>query len=221
MSPAPNLVPVAAVAPAPQPPAAALPVQRRIDLVMVHCSATPSGRWLCGRRGEVGFVPAVQIIDRWHQARGFARTAASRQAARPELAAVGYHYVIDLDGYIDPGRALVEVGAHVAGFNAASVGICLVGGAERDARYTQPQWDSLARLVATVCRQKSVPLQAPLYPRRGGGVCGHRDLSPDINANGEIEPTEWLKTCPGFDVSAWIGRGCKPAPQQVCGEVRP
>ena len=30
-------------------------------------------------------------------------------------------------------------------------------------------------------------------------VCGHRDLSPDRNGNGEIEPEEWMKACPCFD----------------------
>jgi hypothetical protein len=32
-------------------------------------------------------------------------------------------------------------------------------------------------------------------------VCGHRDLSPDLNGNGEIEPEEWIKQCPCFDVA--------------------
>lgn len=27
-------------------------------------------------------------------------------------------------------------------------------------------------------------------------VCGHRDLSPDLNHNGEVEPEEWVKHCP-------------------------
>lgn len=31
-------------------------------------------------------------------------------------------------------------------------------------------------------------------------VCGHRDLSLDLNGNGEIEPEEWIKACPCFDV---------------------
>ena len=29
------------------------------------------------------------------------------------------------------------------------------------------------------------------YP--GSRLCGHRDLSPDLNHNGEIEPEEWVK----------------------------
>lgn len=34
----------------------------------------------------------------------------------------------------------------------------------------------------------------------GCRVCGHRDLSPDLNGNGEIEPEEWVKMCPCFEV---------------------
>ena len=42
------------------------------------------------------------------------------------------------------------------------------------------------------------------YP--GCRVCGHRDLSPDLNGNGEIEPEEWIKACPCFEVKAeWDG----------------
>lgn len=35
------------------------------------------------------------------------------------------------------------------------------------------------------------------------GLCyegGHRDLSPDLNGNGVIEPEEWVKVCPCFEV---------------------
>ena len=31
-------------------------------------------------------------------------------------------------------------------------------------------------------------------------VVGHRDLSPDVNGNGEVEPVEWTKECPSFEV---------------------
>ena len=37
------------------------------------------------------------------------------------------------------------------------------------------------------------------YP--GCRICGHRDLSPDLNGNGEIEPEEWIKSCPCFEVA--------------------
>lgn len=46
-----------------------------------------------------------------------------------------------------------------------------------------------------------VLVRALLVDYPGCKVCGHRDLSPDLNGNGEIEPEEWVKQCPCFDVS--------------------
>ena len=40
---------------------------------------------------------------------------------------IGYHYVIKTDGTIQPGRGLMYIGAHAAGRNADSVGVCLIG----------------------------------------------------------------------------------------------
>lgn len=53
---------------------------------------------------------------------------------------------------------------------------------------TEWQIHSMHVLVLTLLRD---------YP--GCRVCGHRDLSPDLNGNGEIEPEEWVKACPCFD----------------------
>ncbi len=36
------------------------------------------------------------------------------------------------------------------------------------------------------------------YP--GAKVKGHRDYSPDSNGNGTVEPWEWIKACPCFEV---------------------
>ena len=30
-------------------------------------------------------------------------------------------------------------------------------------------------------------------------IMGHRDLSPDTDGDGRVEPEEWLKFCPCFD----------------------
>lgn len=85
---------------------------RRIDEIIVHCTATPAGR-------EV----TVADIDRWHRQRGFH--------------GIGYHYVVYLDGTVHLGRAIHEVGAHCDGHNAHSVGVCYVGGLSTDG--TKPQ----------------------------------------------------------------------------------
>jgi len=31
-------------------------------------------------------------------------------------------------------------------------------------------------------------------------VVRHRDLSPNVNGNGEVKPMEWTKACPYFEV---------------------
>ena len=31
-------------------------------------------------------------------------------------------------------------------------------------------------------------------------VLGHRDTSPDLDGSGEVEPAEYIKACPCFDV---------------------
>lgn len=101
---------------------------RKIDKIIVHCTATPEGRDV-----------TVEEITRWHRARGF-RT-------------IGYHYLIRLDGTICPGRPENEIGAHCKGENARSVGICYAGGLASDGKTpkdtrTAAQRASLRRLVA-------------------------------------------------------------------------
>ena len=35
-------------------------------------------------------------------------------------------------------------------------------------------------------------------------ILGHRDTSPDLNGDGRIEPNEFIKACPCFDVRTWL-----------------
>lgn len=196
---------------------------RRIDLVVIHCAASPSGRRISqGTPGSPTFMDAARIIDVWHRARGFKRSAPVVRAFNSLLTSIGYHWVVDIDGTILAGRHPAEVGAHAQGFNTRSLGICLVGGAEPVARYTQAQWDALAALVQAVSTTYKVPLAPPtrIYSGPGtytesNGICGHRDLSPDADGSGLIEPFEYIKTCPGFDVSHWLKNGLAPAPQNI------
>jgi N-acetylmuramoyl-L-alanine amidase len=183
---------------------------RTIDLIVVHCSATPSGRPLGTGLGSRRRTAAL-IIDGWHMQRGFARRPANVAAFKPDLPHIGYHYVLDLNGLVQLGRGLDEVGAHVAGHNAHSVGICLVGGLERTARYSESQWLALAVLVKRLKGD---------WP--AARVLGHRDLSPDADGDGIVTPREWLKTCPGFDVARWwapVESGAAPDPLIPAGQV--
>lgn len=179
-----------------------IPTRRRrvVDLIVVHCSATPSGHPLDG--------PASVVINRWHRDRNppFARSPGARARWNPELGSIGYHAVIDLQGDLFPGRHWDEVGAHAVGHNRNSLGVCVVGGLERQARYTQAQWDTLASLVRAWSRRC-----AP-----GWRVLGHRDLAADANGDGRVDGKDWLKTCPGFDVPVWTQRAMVPLNEHIC-----
>ena len=178
---------------------------RPINIIVIHCSASPNGDTLFrGRVNEPGFQTPVQVIDDWHAKRGFQRSPEARRRYNPGLRAIGYHYVIYRNGGISTGRDVTEIGAHVTGYNQKSLGVCLVG----TDRFTPAQWASLADLVGALRKR---------YP--DSRVVGHRDLSPDQNANGIVEKFEWLKICPGFDVTAWLGSG--PNPIHVSTEEAP
>jgi len=105
---------------------------------------------------------------------------------------VGYHFYIRKNGDIKSTRPLERIGAHARGFNSESIGICYEGGLDSEGhpKDTRTPWQkhSLRVLILTLLRD---------YP--GCRICGHRDLSPDLNGNGEIEPEEWIKACPCFD----------------------
>ncbi len=189
---------------------------RQVSTLIVHCSATPSGRVIGGRApGQAGWRSPSAHIDEWHRVRGFRRPAGWVARHNPLLRHIGYHYVVDVDGRLWLGRHLAEAGAHAAGHNARSVGICLVGGMEPEGAYTPEQWATLAQLVELLCQHFGIAMQ---LPRDGtGGVCGHRDVgglvAPDIT--GTSKPAPVLKSCPGFDVGRWLARGLVPQDNHV------
>ncbi len=140
---------------------------RKITDIVLHCSATREGERV-----------TVADIDRWHRARGFN--------------GIGYHYVIYADGSIHEGRPLSKAGAHVAGHNATTVGICYVGGLDASGNPKDTRTpDQRAALFYLLQRLKEQ------FPK--ARICGHRDFSPDLNGNGTIEPCEYMKACPCFD----------------------
>src|SRR5690349_2767889 len=83
-------------------------VRKATNYIVVHCSASPA---------SAVHVDAKEI-DRWHRKRGWLK--------------IGYHYVITRDAVVQKGRDLDKAGAHVAGHNHESVGVCLVGGTKDD-----------------------------------------------------------------------------------------
>ncbi len=136
---------------------------RKIIKIIVHCADTPEGR-----------DDKAADIRRWHKARGFND--------------IGYHYVVDLDGTIEPGRDVTIAGAHTTGHNEDSIGVCYIGGADTDMKpkdtRTEEQKTSL-RLLLKYLVQK--------YP--GAKIYGHRDFAQ--------------KACPSFDAKAEYKELCE------------
>ena len=120
-------------------------------------------------------------LDVCHRRRGFNGT--------------GYHFYIRKNGDIKNTRPLEKPGAHALGYNARSIGICYEGGLDEDGKAadtrTSRQKESLHRLVRELLQR---------YP--DAKVVGHRDLSPDTNYNGIVDPWERIKECPCFEVKA-------------------
>ncbi len=180
----------------------------KISRLIIHCAATPNGDPLSGDKYHG--LTAPQIIDRWHAQRGFIRRPADTKAFNPNLPYIGYHYVIDCDGVVYSGRSEAEQGAHTLGYNRDSIGIslgiCLTG----TSAYTGIQWDALEDLI----RELQARYQLP-----DARIIGHRDTSPDTNRDGLIQPWEWLKKCPGFNVSDWLARGMRPLAAEICDHL--
>lgn len=147
---------------------------KTIDSIIIHCSATRAGLDL-----------RAKDIDRMHRQRGFSQ--------------IGYNFVIDLDGTVENGRPLSIDGAHCntkgfsVSYNKHSIGICYIGGLDANGRpadtRTEAQKNALRDLVAKLCKEYDIV-----------ELLGHRDTSPDLNGNGEVEPAEYIKACPCFDV---------------------
>ena len=100
---------------------------RKINEIIVHCTATPAGRDV-----------SAADIDLWHRRRGFR--------------CIGYHYVVRLDGSIEQGRDENTVGAHCTGHNASSIGVVYAGGLDShglpDDTRTPAQRQALRTLLA-------------------------------------------------------------------------
>ena len=139
---------------------------RDINLIVVHCSATPEGKHF-----------STETIKDWH-------------VNGNKWSDIGYHYVVELDGKVRNGRPLERAGAHVRGFNKNSIGICYVGGMTADMKRPKDtrnlkQTESLLNLLLELKER---------FPN--AVIRGHRDYSPkacpSFDASSEYE---WISSC--------------------------
>ena len=130
---------------------------RNIELIVIHCSATREDRR----------YTLMQLL-RDHRTRfGF----------------TGYHYYVERDGTVTQTRHEQLPGAHVAGYNQHSLGVCYEGGLDRNGKpcdtRTAAQRRALRELIDRLKQR---------HPE--ATVVGHRDL-PGVH-----------KDCPCFDATA-------------------
>lgn len=183
-------------------------MKRLLTDIIIHCSATPNGKDF-----------DASDIDAMHKIMGFKR---ARQAVRnfnPLLGHIGYHFVITVDGVLETGRGIEEVGAHVKqnNGNAKSIGICIIG---MD-KFNLAQWECLTNcIIGLVTRISGQRITTPAHCMSvlkdlGIKLSGHRDFSPDLNGDGVITRNEWLKTCPSFDVRLWTKNNMTPLKENI------
>lgn len=128
---------------------------RTITLIVVHCSANRADSAL-----------RMKDIDRYHRSLGWL--------------GCGYHYVIPVDGMIEPGRPEEMTGAHCRNHNRHSIGICYIGGLSWDGKPADTRTDAQRTALRNLLKQLHCR-----YPN--ALIVGHRDLDPQ-------------KACPCFDV---------------------
>lgn len=131
--------------------------ERIIREIIIHCSATKEMK-------DFG----AGDIRHWHLERGFND--------------IGYHYVVRLDGTIEPGRPLAKAGAHCLNHNRHSIGICYIGGLASDGRTPKDTRTSEQRQALLSLLQHLIDR----YPQ--AKIHSHRDFA--------------AKACPCFDATA-------------------
>lgn len=131
-------------------------------------------------------------------------TATSRQATVAALLdgfkrrgwhAPGYHYVIRPDGHIVKLLDEIFTANGVKGYNACSVHVAYIGGIDAQGRAADNRTAGQKASLLTLLR-----LLRTKYP--AARILGHRDISPDLDRNGRVDPWERVKECPCFDAEA-------------------
>lgn len=131
-----------------------------IKYLTIHCAATPEGRDV-----------KAATVEQWDIAK---------------FGQKSYHWVVELDGHMHRSLADNVRGAHVGKNNTGNIGICYVGGVDKNNKKAQDtrtpaQKEALLKLVKEYKAK---------YP--GIIIRGHRDW-PGV-----------AKDCPSFDVAGWL-----------------
>lgn len=128
---------------------------KEVLYIVLHCTCTRLSQHV-----------TVDDIDRWHKARGWEK--------------IGYHWYVDRDGNIFPGREEYYAGAHVRHYNQHAIGVCYEGGVDEKGRYADTRTPAQKAKLYFLLKDLKES-----YPN--AKIVGHRDF-PNVH-----------KECPCLD----------------------
>jgi len=104
----------------------------------------------------------------------------------------GYHYVVTVDGNIHQLLDTEKISNGVRGYNSVTVNVAYTGGIDAVGKPVDNRTDEQKKSLRQLLK-----LMRDKFPK--AIIQGHRDFSPDLNHDGKIEKSEWIKQCPCFD----------------------
>lgn len=128
----------------------------KTKFLTIHCAATPRGRDV-----------KAPTISEWDIAR---------------FGQVSYHHVIELDGTTVRTLRDDQRGAHTGGANTGNIGVCYVGGVEKDMKPADTRTDAQKAALRKI-------------------VADYKAKFPDIVVRGHRDWPGTRKACPSFDVA--------------------
>lgn len=116
--------------------------------IIIHCSATPVGSSF-----NAEWIKNIHVNEK-----GFND--------------IGYHYVILLDGTVEEGRDEKIIGSHCKGQNENSIGICYIGGLDKNLKSKDTRTDAQKNVLKELIIHLQIKYNIP-----NSRVFGHNEFS--------------------------------------------
>lgn len=143
---------------------------------ILHCAAIKSGQF-----GHMRPFQVFATVNRWHIERGFKN-------------GFGYHGLIMPDGEYYSGRPYDNVGAHVIGHNAGTIGLLLIESREikapvepDDLPLVFESWFTAAQRSALRCKLRELAENLGIEK-----VSGHNDYAAKLCPGFKVQSRDWL-----------------------------
>lgn len=133
-----------------------------IKFLTIHCAATPEGRDV-----------APETIEQWDIAK---------------FGQKSYHIIVPLNGRAHRSLPDDVKGAHVGGANTGNIGVCYVGGCDKNMNAKDTRTAAQKATLRQIVRD-------------------YQSKHPGLVVRGHNEWPGVTKACPSFDVSAWLAAG--------------